>query len=156
MKLTIRINFQCKINAILSTETWSIFDMKFVWWYSYVIAIFNLNWSQTGVHFICKIMQNHVSDFFENQKHVLCEIKTLWFTLNDFKDGFYFFHCNFTGRHLCFKLDHARSSIRLIQDHDFDINYKTRNGNPDSETHPYPPRGDAMCISVGQSPLNLT
>ena len=27
----------------------------------------------------------------------------------------YFFHCNFTGRHLCFKLDHARSSIRLIQ-----------------------------------------
>jgi len=34
----------------------------------------------------------------------------------------------------CFKLDHARSSIRLIQDHDFDINYKTRNRNPDSET----------------------
>jgi len=34
-------------------------------------------------------MQNHVSDFFENQKHVLCEIKTLWFTWNDFKDGFY-------------------------------------------------------------------
>jgi len=31
-------------------------------------------------------------------------------------------------------LDHARSSIRLIQDHDFDINYKTRNRNPDSET----------------------
>jgi L-lactate utilization protein LutB len=24
------------------------------------------------VHFIWKIMQNHVSDFFENQKHVLC------------------------------------------------------------------------------------
>jgi hypothetical protein len=22
-------------------------------------------------------LQNHVSDFFENQKHVLCEIKTL-------------------------------------------------------------------------------
>ena len=41
---------------------------------------------------------------------------------------------NFTERHLCFKLDHARSSIRLIQDHDFDINYKTRNRNPDSET----------------------
>ena len=41
---------------------------------------------------------------------------------------------NFTGRHLCFKLDHARSSIRLTQDHDFDINYKTRNRNPDSET----------------------
>ena len=34
----------------------------------------------------------------------------------------------------CFKLDHARSSIRLIQDHDFDINYKTWNRNPDSET----------------------
>jgi hypothetical protein len=34
----------------------------------------------------------------------------------------------------CFKLDHVRSSIRLIQDHDFDINYKTRNRNPDSET----------------------
>ena len=34
----------------------------------------------------------------------------------------------------CFKLDHARSSICLIQDHDFDINYKTRNRNPDSET----------------------
>jgi hypothetical protein len=34
----------------------------------------------------------------------------------------------------CFKLDHARSSIRMIQDHDFDINYKTRNRNPDSET----------------------
>ena len=34
----------------------------------------------------------------------------------------------------CFKLDHARYSIRLIQDHDFDINYKTRNRNPDSET----------------------
>jgi hypothetical protein len=34
----------------------------------------------------------------------------------------------------CFKLDDARSSIRLIQDHDFDINYKTRNRNPDSET----------------------
>jgi hypothetical protein len=38
-------------------------------------------------------LQNHVSDFFENKKHVLCEIKmgflkTLWFTLNDFKDGF--------------------------------------------------------------------
>jgi hypothetical protein len=29
----------------------------------------------------------------------------------------------------CFKLDHARSSIRMIQDHDFDINYKTRNRN---------------------------
>jgi hypothetical protein len=42
--------------------------------------------------------------------------------------------CNLRGRHLCFKLDHARSSIRLIQDHDFDINYKTRNRNPDSET----------------------
>ena len=25
-------------------------------------------------------LQNHASDFFENQKHVLCEIKTLWFT----------------------------------------------------------------------------
>ena len=34
----------------------------------------------------------------------------------------------------CFKLDHARSSIRLIQDHDFDINYKTWNRNLDSET----------------------
>ena len=34
----------------------------------------------------------------------------------------------------CFKLDDARSSIRLIQDHDFDINYETRNRNPDSET----------------------
>ena len=34
----------------------------------------------------------------------------------------------------CFKLDHARSLIRLIQDHDFDINYKMRNRNPDSET----------------------
>ena len=34
----------------------------------------------------------------------------------------------------CFKLDHARSSICLIQDHDFDNNYKTRNRNPDSET----------------------
>jgi hypothetical protein len=34
----------------------------------------------------------------------------------------------------CFKLDHARSSIRLIQDNDFDINYKTRNRNPDFET----------------------
>ena len=33
----------------------------------------------------------------------------------------------------CFKFDHARSSIRLIQDHDFDIKYKTRNRNPDSE-----------------------
>jgi hypothetical protein len=41
---------------------------------------------------------------------------------------------NNAGRHLCFKLDHAQSSIRLIQDHDFDINYKTRNRNPDSET----------------------
>ena len=38
-----------------------------------------------------------------------------------------------TGRHLCFKLEHARSSIPLIQDHDFDINYKTRNRNPHSE-----------------------
>ena len=34
----------------------------------------------------------------------------------------------------CFKLDHARSSIRLIQDHDFNINYKTWNRNLDSET----------------------
>jgi hypothetical protein len=36
------------------------------------------NASYPGVHFICKIMQNHVSDFFENQKHVIsiCEIKT--------------------------------------------------------------------------------
>jgi hypothetical protein len=34
----------------------------------------------------------------------------------------------------CFKLDRARSSIRLIQDHDFDISYKTWNRNPDSET----------------------
>jgi hypothetical protein len=39
-----------------------------------------------------------------------------------------------TRRHLCFKLDHARYTIPLIQDHDFDINYKTRNRNPDSET----------------------
>ena len=34
----------------------------------------------------------------------------------------------------CFKLDHTRTSIRLIQDHNFDINNKTRNQNPDSET----------------------
>ena len=34
----------------------------------------------------------------------------------------------------CFKLDHARSSIRLIQDHDFDINYKTRYQHTVSET----------------------
>ena len=39
-----------------------------------------------------------------------------------------------TGCHLCFKLDHARSSIRLIQDHNFDINFKTWNRNPDSKT----------------------
>jgi hypothetical protein len=33
----------------------------------------------------------------------------------------------------CFKLDHARSSIRLIQDHNFDINYKTWNQKHDSD-----------------------
>ena len=38
------------------------------------------NWLKRGAFYL----QNHVSDFFENQKHVLCEIKTLWFTLNDF------------------------------------------------------------------------
>ena len=118
-------------------------------------------------------MQNHVSDFIENQKHVLCEIKTLWFK--------WFQRCSESGfrfrvlwllskswswikriedrawsnlnhafsiikriedrawsnlNHLFSirELEHARSSIRLIQDHDFDINYKTRNRNPDSET----------------------